>query len=119
MIAALLQEEQTRHETRRGEILASLKEVIANLPDNPRVKRFQGNPKAFTIRWGDLQSDWSVEHHDFRWCYNKVSEIIFASSDPAAKLHEIVKARKIVIGGRFSRYTVKLHPDVVRHLAEI
>lgn len=102
-----------RHAHAMSGIVASLKQTILDLPDNPRIKRM--GPHCFIMSSKHLGDNWSVEHHDFKRQYELIVQELEKSSteDIIKKLKTIVSEGKVRIPSTFSHTTVKLHPDVV------
>jgi len=95
-------------------LIAALNELIAALPDNPRIHRM--NDKCFTVSWKDLGNNWTPEHHNFKWQY----QAVIASIQRAKTVDAIATLRRIIAAGKV-RYPsheqyVNLHPDVIANL---
>jgi len=125
-------------------LLKQIKVEILALPDNPRIKRNEGNPHCFVISSKDIGKNWTPLYHDFRMQYQFIVEALDVSApDKAyAKLREIINDEQVRItpapaGAGASSFfgnswvthhlrladnkshTLKLHPEVVAHLRQI
>ena len=111
--------EVERHSKAMKDVVAALKQTILDLPDNPRIKRFPGNPHCFVMSSKHLGDNWSVAHHDFRQQYKLVVQELEGSPDLLVeKLLRIVNEGKVKIG-ETGRQTVRLHEDVIQHLSAL
>jgi hypothetical protein len=114
----LLRRELARHEARKKDMLSALAVEINSLPDNPKIKRI--SPQAFIVRKKDLGNNWSVEHHDFKWCYQRVAEIVAAAKNPVTALEQIVADGRLSFRPNNDvPWSVKLHPTVVANLQKL
>lgn len=100
----------------REHVLHALCLQIEALPDNPRIQRL--NSQAMVIKSSDLQHNWSVEHHDFKKCYQLITEHLRKQSKSkfAACLKSIIRNKRVDVT---RGYSVQLHPDVVAHLERV
>jgi hypothetical protein len=111
-------EEKARHQAERDRLVAEIKRVIKGLPDNPRIRRAPGNPHCFVTNFASLGSNWSVEHHDFKFQYDEVARQVAVSDDPAKRLTDLIREGKLRVNGSRG-YTVHMHSDVLAHLRRV
>jgi hypothetical protein len=112
--------EKDQYEARRRKLLERLSVEINSLPDNPRIKRLTAN--CFAIHWKDLNNNWSVEHHDFEWCYREIAKRISKSEDGEKTLKDIIEEGKLVMRSYRpvnTSWTVTLHSDVLETLRKL
>lgn len=134
--------EQLRNlEAQRGKIIAGIHAAILALPDNPHIKRLA--PNCFVLPSSRLGKNWSVEHHDFKLCYETISKRLSSSTAPIACLRKIItdgevwrlnsdspKASKDIpinrIGKRLhsnfggsGKYRITLHDELVTNLKRL
>lgn len=97
-------------------IVVKLAEQIAALPDNPRIKRL--GPRCFILQSKDLDNNWTPSHHDFQIQYEAIIDLIrsIPPENVFDRLRELVKAGTIK---RRDQGTIRLHRDVVGHLAKL
>ena len=104
--------------TKLATLLVELNEMIANLPDNPRINRIGAN--CFLIRSSDLGNNWSPEHHDFRRQYQRVIDAISTT----ATVEALTMFRKIVGQGwiydaKESSRRFRFHSEVLDNLRSL
>ena len=105
-----------RHARAMSGIVASLKQTILDLPDNPRIQRL--GPHCFIMSSKHLGDNWSVAHHDFKEQYELIVKELEKSQpdDIIKKLKTIVSEGKVRIPSTMSHTTVTLHQDVINHV---
>lgn len=110
-----LNEENQRHQKAAASLIADLKRHILALPDNPRINRLAGSPRAFTMKASDLGKSWSPRYHDFKTQYEMVVKRLESGtpSQVVDRLKEMVTMEMIpTAAGR----GVNLHPEVADKL---
>ena len=105
-----------KHDMKLAMFSKSLQEAILALPDNPRIRREEGNPHCFVGSFKDLGGNWSVEHHDFKKQYEMLAEDLSRSTDSLATIRRVITDGAIK---RKNQHGVKLHPDVRAHLIDL
>lgn len=137
-LTAQIEKEIDRHNTAMDRILSQLKQKILDLPDNPRINRI--NSKCFTMKFSDLNNNWTPVHHDFKAQYCHIVDLIerAETKNKTNVVKNAVKKGTILVKGQYvdapsyfslnlyefrdtgePRYTIRLHPDVRNHLAEL
>lgn len=105
------------------ELRKQLHEAIANLPDNPEVKRVAQKPRCFTVSskavFGDLKNNPTLRmdpfYHDFSNQYEAIAKAIDICEpiNVLKTLTNIANTGKLKLsGGRYHSF----HPVVVNHL---
>ena len=111
---------ERQHREADAEQRAELKKRILALPDNPAFKRVGKN--AFVGSFSALGGNWSVEHHNFRVQYEILANIVDRAASAFSAMRQIRQAKakgSVQVGTGESRYTVKLHPSVIKALKEV
>jgi hypothetical protein len=115
-----LNEENQRHQKAAASLIADLKRHILTLPDNPRINRLAGSPRAFTMKASDLGKSWLPRYHDFKTQYEMVVKRLESGtpSQVVNRLKEMVTMGMILTPGVIGK-GLNLHPDVVDRLRYI
>ncbi len=101
-------------------IKAGIMEHMRNLPDNPKIRRLEGNKHCYVIRSKDLAKRWSPEFYDFSYQYKIIVDVLERSKDFFGRLREILDTgvirakRKDGIPG--TGYNIYIHPDVTKNI---
>lgn len=111
--------ELERAQQAKVSLLKRLTDLIQNLPDNPHIQRFPGNPHAFVISSKHLGNNWSVEYHDSKKQYQLVAEQVEKADNPVAKLRHLVECGKLVVGSHKPQWIITMHPDVIQNLINL
>ena len=120
-LTAQIEKEIDRHNTAMDRILSQLKQKILDLPDNPRINRI--NSKCFTMKFSDLNNNWTPVHHDFKAQYRYVVDVITKAlpQNKIKTLKDIIQNKLLRINDSGSKWahTIRLHPDVVNYLSTL
>jgi hypothetical protein len=114
-LASGIQTEVERHQATMQKLVKEFRARIEGLPDNPHATRLGKN--CFALSSSQLQKNWSVEHHDYKTQYRHLSEMV--QKNPERAIHivfEAVRRETIRVGDGEHRFTINLHPVVVKHL---
>lgn len=120
-----LKKEMGNLHERAKSIVKILQDKIAELPDNPNIKRI-GNSGTFTMKMSEVfktpSMNLSADYYDFKYQYKKIVEVL-EHTEPGEvfnRLERICKEGKIEYVGTgihgSTRNHHKLHPDVISHL---
>lgn len=112
-------------------IKTSLVEAINNLPDNPNIKRIEGNTNCFIVTMGEIIKSENLNldpgYYDFTYQYRhlieKIDRVDILDLDTTMK--NIIETGKFSLAagknihGQNTVNTIKLHPEVIKKLKSL